>query len=287
MGEKHHQLRSSAKSIADVSAKRDKAICNQRTYKSSFDLELKEAVTFAKKEESKYLSKVKAEATKKVAACECRIIVKQLLIDTLTERTRFAANEVALSKQQANQSVRRSTTLNSSLASTKKMLAAALSREKYLEDAVQHLQDACHDSSLKIKELEAMVPHKKIGKVREGKGGQSSWPLHLWELMMKQLVLGVPPSAVYQSIGSTVREYATGVKFEHPIPITTIRRARTVLLVVVQTLASYRLAKANKWGQLFHDATSRRQLSFQNLVISIEEDELFRYAITMIQLFND
>ena len=172
-------------------------------------------------------------------------------------------------------------------ASTKKMLAVALPREKSLENVVQHLQDACGDSSLKIKELEVMVPHKAIGRVREGRGGQSSWLLHIWELMMKQLVLGVPPSAVYQSIGSTVREYATGVKFEHPIPITTIRRARTVLLVVVQTLASYRLAKANKWGQLFHDATSRRQLSFQNLVISIEEDELFRYVITMIQLFND
>ena len=53
-------------------------------------------------------------------------------------------------------------------------------------------------------------------------------------------------------------------------------RARTVLLVIVQTLAAYRLGKAEKFGQLFQDATSRRQDSFQNLVISIEEDELYR-----------
>jgi len=36
------------------------------------------------------------------------------------------------------------------------------------------------------------------------------------------------------------------------------------------------LSKADKWDQLFTDATSRRQVSFQNLVISIEEDDLFR-----------
>ena len=73
MGEKHRQFRSSVKSIADVSAERDKAIHDQQTYKSSCDLELKEAVKFAKKEEREYLSKVKAEAAKKVAASECRI----------------------------------------------------------------------------------------------------------------------------------------------------------------------------------------------------------------------
>ena len=56
----------------------------------------------------------------------------------------------------------------------------------------------------------------------------------------------------------------------------TIRRARTVLLLVVQTLAAYRLAKADRWGQIFSDDTERRQDSFQDLIISIEDDELFR-----------
>jgi hypothetical protein len=44
----------------------------------------------------------------------------------------------------------------------------------------------------------------------------------------------------------------------------------------VQTLATYRIAKADKWEQLFTDGTSRRQVAFQDLVISIEEDELFK-----------
>ena len=49
-----------------------------------------------------------------------------------------------------------------------------------------------------------------------------------------------------------------------------------MLLVVVQTLAAYRLAKADRWGQIFSDETERRQDSFQDLIISIEDDELFR-----------
>ena len=286
IGEKHRQLRSSEKNTADALADQDKAMHDHQTYKSSCDLELKETVKLAKKEERGYLSKVKADAAKKAALSQRTINAHKLLIETLTERTRFAEKEASTAQQQAKQSVRRSTILSSLLASTKKMLAVALSREATLENAVQHLQDACNASSSKIKELEAMVPHKKIGKIREGRGGQSTWPLHVWELVMKQLVLGVPPSAVYQSIGSTLRQYAPGVKLVHPISIDAIRRARTVLLVIVQTLASYRLSKANKWGQIFHDATSRRQLSFQNLVISTEEDELFRYVLKTIDVFN-
>ena len=157
IGEKHRQLWSSAKSIADVSARRDKVIHDQQTCKFSCGLELKKAVKNAKKEECEHLSKVKAEAAKEVVASECRINAQKLLIDTLTECTRFAENQAALAKQQAKQSVRRPTTFNTSLASTKKMLAVALPREKSLEIGVQHLQDACNDSSLKIKELEAMV----------------------------------------------------------------------------------------------------------------------------------
>ena len=49
-----------------------------------------------------------------------------------------------------------------------------------------------------------------------------------------------------------------------------------MLLVIVKTLSVYRLGLAGKWGQLNNDATARRQMSFENLVISVEEDELFQ-----------
>ena len=92
---------------------------------------------------------------------------------------------------------------------------------------------------------------------------------------MQQLVLGVPPKAVYRSMATVIKRYSPKVGI-NPISLPTILRARTVLLVVVQTLAAYRLGKADKFGQLFQDATSRQQISFQNLAISIEEDDLYK-----------
>ena len=51
-----------------------------------------------------------------------------------------------------------------------------------------------------------------------------------------------------------------------------MRQGRTVLLAVVQTLAAYRLAKLDEWEQLFTDATTRRQITFQNISIAIKDD---------------
>jgi hypothetical protein len=73
-----------------------------------------------------------------------------------------------------------------------------------------------------------------------------------------------------------VKTFSPSTTIKYTISYSIIKRSRTVLLVVTQTLAAYRLAKADKWLQLFTDATSRRQVTFQNLVISIEEDDLFK-----------
>ena len=51
-----------------------------------------------------------------------------------------------------------------------------------------------------------------------------------------------------------------------------VRRCRTVLLIVCQLLSAYRLAKAEKWGQLNCDATQRHQSSYLNLVVSCVEE---------------
>ena len=58
--------------------------------------------------------------------------------------------------------------------------------------------------------------------------------------------------------------------------ISTICCARTAVLIIIQILAAYHPGKAKKWGQLFTDAIATRQISFQNQVISVEEDDLFK-----------
>ena len=93
---------------------------------------------------------------------------------------------------------------------------------------------------------------------------------------MEQLINGTPPSSVNENIFAMLKTFSPSIEIKELPSIWTIRRARTVLLVIVQVLATYRIGKANKWVQLFTDGTSRRQNAFQDLIISIEEDDMFR-----------
>jgi hypothetical protein len=95
----------------------------------------------------------------------------------------------------------------------------------------------------------------------------------MWEIIMEQLINGTPPSSVNENIFAMLKTFSPSIEIKE---LRTIRRARTVLLVIVQVLATYRIGKANKWVQLFTDGTSRHQNAFQDLIISIEEDDMFR-----------
>ena len=75
---------------------------------------------------------------------------------------------------------------------------------------------------------------------------------------MEQLVNGTPPSLVNANIITFVATMAPHIEIKELPNLWTIRQARTVLLVVVQTLAAYRLTKADRWGHIFSDETERR-----------------------------
>ena len=228
-------------------------------------MRIKQAVQAAREEERKRYSEQLARQKKVIDA-------RDLVIESLTRRTTAAEKLYQKTRVDANQSARRSKDLEATLENTKKLLQVATAKEHTAQVAIDELQETINRTST---ELEEAFPIKSMKKTRDGSRGQPSWPLSMWEDIMQQLVLGVPPKAVYRSIVSVIKRYSPKVEIK-PISLTTILRARTVLLVVVQTLAAYRLGKADKFGQLFQDATSRQQISFQNLAISIEEDELYK-----------
>ena len=169
----------------------------------------------------------------------------------------------------------RSKDLSVLVESYKLKLNSALDENKNLLNDLEELKSRYNDQEAKMKELS---PIPIIGKVREkGTKGAPSWPLFVWEMVLEHLVNGTPPSAVNANIRSIVERVSPVTVIKELPSIWTIRRARTVLLVVVQALAAYRLAKADKWGQLHPDESERRQNNFQDLVITrIEEDDLFK-----------
>ena len=164
-------------------------------------------------------------------------------------------------------------------------MSATTSLQQEVQDLCQQLSkqqedllDLVEQLETKKKELtaaEEAVPIREFGKVHEGNRGQATWLLYVWELIIEQLVNGTPPSSVNPNIVTFIKKLSPSIVIRELPSIWTIRRARTVLLAIVQTLATYRIAKAGKWEQMFTDGTSRKQVTFQDLIITIEEDELF------------
>jgi hypothetical protein len=69
-----------------------------------------------------------------------------------------------------------------------------------LEDAQSHLrnvnaelEDDLHNEEAKIHSIDDAIPIK-------AKGGQSSWPHYVWELILEQLIAGTPPSSINADI---------------------------------------------------------------------------------------
>ena len=51
-----------------------------------------------------------------------------------------------------------------------------------------------------------------------------------------------------------------------------MRQCQVVLQNLNETLSAFRLGNADSWNQVFPDGTTRRQISFQNLVIAFMDD---------------
>ena len=115
--------------------------------------------------------------------------------------------------------------------------------------------------------MKAEVTIKVIVKERIVNKGRPTRPMVIWGLILEQLINGTPTSFIKTNIVDHVKKFSPLKNIKELPSIWKIRRARTVLLVVVQTLAAYRLSLADKLAQLFTDETICRQISFQIIVI--------------------
>ena len=100
------------------------------------------------------------------------------------------------------------------------------------------------------------------------KGGGRSWPVWVVQMICELLVNGTPPTAIPGNI-RTIYETLYG-ECEDDVEFPSVnfcRQCRIVIQVIGETMAALKLAKAVKWNQLFTDATSRRQVSFQALLV--------------------
>jgi len=173
---------------------------------------------------------------------------------------------------QANRSTRRSAEVIAHSSTLEQRIKELEAIVKTQNNQLVELEDELDRKNNQFQELEKAVPIKVFCKIRGGQRGATSWPHFVWELILEQLVNGTPPSSVNSNIISFLHCFSPTTVIKELPSIWTIRRGRTVLVVVVETLATYRLAKAKRWGQMFTDGSGRRQIALQDLALSIEED---------------
>ena len=228
--------------------------------------EIKSAAKIARIEERQRYSKMLASQRTNVEALTSRV-------SDLSARSATSDLKRKSAERQAIRSSRRSDDV---MEYTKALENQIRELEADAKQRVQHQMELEMQLMEKEDELQALQlasPIKVFGKNRGNrKGGASSWLLFVWELILEQLVNGTPPTSVNSNIVSFIQRFSPQTIIKELPSIWTIRRGRTVLLVIVQTLAAYRLARAKKWGQLHTDGTGRRQIALQDLVLSIEED---------------
>ena len=113
-----------------------------------------------------------------------------------------------------------------------------------------------------------MKPQRTQGK----RGGGSHWDEFVVQMVSKLLVLGVPPNVIPGTIMMMYESLLGETLGAVPTP-TFVRECRDVVRIVCETLTAMKLARSDCWKQVFTDATTRRQQSFQTLIIGVGTDD--------------
>ena len=97
---------------------------------------------------------------------------------------------------------------------------------------------------------------KVYDKSLSSKGGQKTWPMYMWGIIMEQLVGNTPPAAINHNILSVIKVLSPSMDVKDLPHISTVKRGRRVMSTVSHILAAYKLAKATEWKQIHTDGTS-------------------------------
>ena len=293
----YQQARAASNTIVELEDQLADAVNAKEAAEAEMNFAVKAAVKDAKVSERQHYTAVISKKEATVSALGAKLDAAAIVNTALVNRAVTAERAAERLDRAANTSAKRSKEMLLTSESLQKALNESLEREKGCQSesknvlyyllhsfsptyfssvVIEQLQEMLDDSQKKLAALEDAVPIKTIERKREGQHGAKSWSYDIWELILEQLVNGTPPSSVADNIVAHVKKFSPTTKIKELPSIWTIRRARTVLLVIVQTLAAYRLGKAERWIQIHTDGTGRQQTHFQNLLISIEEDELFQ-----------
>ena len=103
-------------------------------------------------------------------------------------------------------------------------------------------------------------------------------------LVCELLVNGNPPSDIPASI-QTMSSAITGTEVNELPSLEFVSKCRVVVQSLNDMLSACILGKAENWHQIFADGTTRRHITFQNLVIGLMTDGDFESGIDSSCIF--
>ena len=101
------------------------------------------------------------------------------------------------------------------------------------------------------------------------------------QIIFEKLVNGTTPAAISSNIVYQAALAIPGVRvIVQELPsINCIQSCQTILRIIGETLAAYRIVKVEKWDPFFSKGMGRRHNALQNLVIGVIYDECLRPLI--------
>ena len=153
-----------------------------------------------------------------------------------------------------------------------------------LDEVLQRYKSAMEESEGKKKQ---MKKEWKDDEAASRKDGGQSWPVWVVQLICELLVIGTPPSSMpgnIQIMYETLYDIDLDVEGEKNVEFPSInfcRQCHIVVQVIGETMVALKLAKSVKWNQLFTDATSSRQIYFQDLLVGIMDNNGMIYPVVV------
>ena len=111
------------------------------------------------------------------------------------------------------------------------------------------------------------------------KGGVLQYEPAMPKLICECLAAGAPPSAIRPMLLTFAQTFHPTVEVKSLPSLSYIHKGRTILKIIAESCSVLQLAKANKWKQLCTDATSVGNIKFQDIIISIAEDDVFKPVV--------
>ena len=198
------------------------------------------------------------------------------------EETEVLLGHIDDLKSSLRQAKNESRSQSKSLEVQKHLAAKRLQDRRAVQQEMHKLQDKlAHLCEVRAKEQEILASYeadKKEGGFEElelelefgnGRGG-GRYPLWVAQACIELLLSGTPPSAVptniaimYETLYQKEAEMIPSKQF--------VRQMRASIEVMGETITALLLApaSADKWKQIFFDATTRRQIPFQTVIIGL------------------